>query len=125
MRRSPDLGPTDQVALIGQFVDYQRETVLMKTEGLDRAQMARVLPPSDLPMAGLLLDLALVEDFWTGRGFLGLPAAERWQFVDWASDPDWDFHHAAEMAPGELRSMYREATPPWGVRAAPRAGIRT
>src|SRR5207302_645243 len=40
--------------LLGQYLDFQRQTVLAKTEGLNREQMARRHPPSALTLAVLL-----------------------------------------------------------------------
>ena len=63
MRTDPD--PTgSEGALLGQYLDYQRETVLLKTDGLDQEQMNRSHPPSSLTLAGLLYHLALVEESW-------------------------------------------------------------
>jgi len=91
------------------FLDYQRETVLGKTEGLDAEQLRRTLPPSSMTLGGLLYHLALVEESWFEERFLGLPAREPWAGVDWKADPDWEFRTAADREPGELRQRYRDA----------------
>jgi hypothetical protein len=108
MRIEPDPSGSD-AELLGQYLDYQRETVLAKTEGLDREQMARPHPPSALTLGGLLYHLALVEGDWMEVRFLGLPDREPWAGVDWEADPDWEFRAAAEMAPEQLRQRYRDA----------------
>ena len=108
MRIEPDPSGSD-AELLGQYLDYQRETVLAKTEGLDQEQMARSHPPSALTLGGLLYHLALVEEDWMEVRFLGLPDREPWAGVDWAADPDWEFRTAAEMAPEQLRQRYRDA----------------
>jgi hypothetical protein len=102
----PD-GP--EAKLIGQYLDYQRETVLAKTEGLDQEQMARSHPPSTLTLGGLLYHLALVEEDWMEVRFLGQPERDPWAGVDWEADPDWEFRTSAEMVPEQLRLRYREA----------------
>jgi uncharacterized damage-inducible protein DinB len=91
------------------FLDFQRETVLLKAEGLDAAQLAQPLPPSSLTLAGLLNHLALVEDSWFRERFAGLPEHEDWAGVDWAADPDFEFRTATELDPDELRQRYRDA----------------
>jgi uncharacterized damage-inducible protein DinB len=98
-----------ELELLGQYLDYQRATVLGKTDGLDRAQLAQVHPPSTLTLGGLLNHLALVEDDWMQVRFLGLSEREPWAGVDWITDPDWEFHSAADLQPEQLRDRYRQA----------------
>jgi hypothetical protein len=103
----PDSGPELQ-ALTG-FLDWQRETILLKTDGLTREQLAQPLPPSSLTLAGLVNHLALVEDTWFRVRFSGLPDDELWAGHDWDADPDWEFRTATELEPEELRDRYRQA----------------
>jgi uncharacterized damage-inducible protein DinB len=115
VRSEPDpTGP--ELLQLGRFLDFQRETVLLKTEGLTREQLAQALPPSRLTLAGLLNHLALVEDWWFRVRFLGLPQQEPWAGVDWDADPDWEFRTALELEPEALRQRYRDACA--GSRAA-------
>jgi uncharacterized damage-inducible protein DinB len=95
--------------LLGQYLDFQRATVLAKTEGLSREQMARRHAPSALTLAGLLYHLALVEESWLEERFLGLPVREPWIGVDFAADPEWEFRTSAELEPEQLRERYRQA----------------
>ena len=108
MRTDPPQSGSELVLLTG-YLDYQRETLLQKTEGLSREQLARRLPPSTLTLGGLLNHLALVEDSWFRVRFSGLPPVEPWGDVDWDADPDWEFRTAAELEPEQLRRRYREA----------------
>ena len=93
MRIDPDPAGSE-TALLGQYLDYQRETMLSKTDGLTQAQMARKHAPSGLTLAGLLYHLALVEEDWMEVRFAGLPEREPWDGVDWDADPDWEFRTA-------------------------------
>ena len=108
MRIDPDSSGSE-LDLLVQHLDYQRETVLLKTEALTREQLAQRLPPSTLTLGGLLNHLALVEDSWMQTRFLGLPEREPWAGVDWDGDPDFEFRTAAELEPEQLRSRYRDA----------------
>src|SRR6185312_647184 len=108
MRRDPEPNGAELDLLTG-FLDFQRETILLKAEGLDAGQLATPLPPSSLTLGGLLNHLALVEDSWFRDRFAGLPVHELWRDVDWTADPDFEFRTAAETDPDELRQRYREA----------------
>jgi dienelactone hydrolase/uncharacterized damage-inducible protein DinB len=105
--------PTDprggERELLGQYLNFQRETVLAKTAGLNAEQMTRAHEPSSLTLAGLLYHLALVEESWMEVRFLGLPIREPWAGVDFDADPEWEFRVSAEMEPERLRQRYREA----------------
>ena len=92
-----------------RYLDYQRETMLLKAEGLDRQQLAQTHPPSTLTLGGLLNHLALVEDSWVPVRFAGRPDDELWAGIDWDADPDYEFRTAAEVQPDELRRRYEEA----------------
>ena len=71
----PDSGP--ELDLLTAFLDFQRETVLLKTEGLTAEQLAQPLPTSSLTLAGLLNHLALVEDSWFRVRFAGRAGRRR------------------------------------------------
>ena len=105
--------PTDprggERELLGQYLNFQRETLLAKTAGLNAEQMARAHEPSSLTLAGLLYHLALVEESWMEVRFLGLPIREPWAGVDFDADPEWEFRTSAEMEPEQLRERYRVA----------------
>ena len=104
----PDSGPeADQLAA---FLDFQRETVLLKCEGLTGEQLGQAaVPTSGLTLGGLLNHLALVEDSWFRVKFLGEDPVPPWAAVDWEADPDWEFRTAAATDPEELRERYRTA----------------
>jgi hypothetical protein len=95
--------------LLAQYLDYQRETVLWKTEGLTQQQLAQKHPPSELTLAGLLYHLSLVEEDWMEVRFSGLPDREPWDTVDWDADRNWEFRAATRLEPEDLRDRYREA----------------
>ncbi len=50
MRRSPDQQTTSERDALGQYLDYQRETILLKTEGLTREQLGEKIPTSELTL---------------------------------------------------------------------------
>jgi uncharacterized damage-inducible protein DinB len=108
VRTDPDPAGSE-TELLTQYLDYQRETILLKTAGLTREQLGQPHPPSNLSLGGLLNHLALVEDTWGQVRFLGLPDRPPWADVDWDADPDWEFRTAGELTPEELRVRYSEA----------------
>src|SRR6266516_1588190 len=120
---TPDPVGRGERELLGQYLDLQRATVLAKTEGLDREQMASRHAPSALTLAGLLYHLALVEEVWMEVRFRGLPVREPWAGVDFESDPEWEFRTSAELEPEQLRQRYREACERSRQAAAQAAGL--
>ncbi|MGV8967894.1 MAG: DinB family protein [Cellulomonas sp.] len=108
MRIDPDPRGAEPL-LLGQYLDYQRETMLLKFDGLNGEQLVQKLPPSDLTLGGLLYHLALVEESWLEVRFLGRPERAPWVGVDWDNDPNWEFRTAAELRPEQLRQRYLEA----------------
>ncbi len=103
----PGSGP--ELDQLTGYLDYQRATVLLKTDGLDAEQLAFRLPTSSLTLAGLLNHLALVEDPWFHERFAGQPGNALWAGVDWEADPDYEFRTALALTPDELRRRYEEA----------------
>jgi uncharacterized damage-inducible protein DinB len=108
MRKDPNPAASERDAL-AQYLDYQRATILLKAEGLDKQQLATTIPTSSLTLAGILYHLALVEESWMEEDFSGLPAREPWNGVDWDADPDWEFRTATTLDPAALRQRYMEA----------------
>lgn len=108
MRTIPDPATDERDTLI-QYLDYQRDTILLKADGLDRRQLAQMLPVSGLTLAGLLYHLAHVEESWMEERFGGSSLRDPWRYADWDADPDWDFRRAVTLAPETVRQRYRDA----------------
>jgi uncharacterized damage-inducible protein DinB len=109
VRQDPDAATTSERDALGQYLDYQRETILLKTEGLTKEQLGRKIPTSGLTLAGLLYHLAIVEEGWFEVGFRGLDHREDVRDIDWKADPDYEFRVAPEKEPDWLRRRYRDA----------------
>jgi uncharacterized damage-inducible protein DinB len=109
VRQEPDATTTSERDTLGQYLDYQRETILLKTEGLTQAQLAQRVPTSGLTLAGILYHLALVEEDWFEVDYLGRGHREDFAGIDWAANPDWDFRTALDKEPDWLRARYRDA----------------
>jgi uncharacterized damage-inducible protein DinB len=106
----PEPAPSGpELPALTAYLDAQRETILRKTEGLTREQLAQPLPPSALTLAGLVNHLALVEDTWFRVRFAGLVDDPLWADHDWDADPDYEFRTAVDLDPEELRRRYRDA----------------
>ncbi len=103
----PLVGSEQEILLA--WLDFHRDTLRQKTEGLDAEQLRRRLGPSTLTLGGLLKHLALVEDSWFTRGWGHQPLPEPWASADWGADPDWDFTSAAEDSPERLRAQFEES----------------
>jgi uncharacterized damage-inducible protein DinB len=109
VRQDPQPGITNERETLDQYLDYQRETILLKTEGLSKEQLGQRVATSDLTLAGILFHLALVEESWLEVRFLGLQERDEWRDVDWEADPNWEFRTALTMDPDDLRRRYRDA----------------
>jgi len=96
----------DEFSTLMGFLNYQRDVLRRKTEGLSAELLNRSLPPTTMTLGGLLKHVVSAEQFWLTEMFLGLEPAEPWAGVDWAADPDWDWHSATTDSPAELRELF-------------------
>jgi uncharacterized damage-inducible protein DinB len=99
----------DEPTMLRGFLDYHRDTLRLKCDGLDQQQLAQQLAPSTMTLGGLLKHMALVEDNWFSVVLLGNEDADPWKDVDWDADRDWEWHTAADDSPEELRSLFDQA----------------
>lgn len=98
-----------EVETVLGFLDYHRQTLRMKTGGLDATRLHTAHPPSTLTLGGLLHHLALVESSWLSEVFLGQEAMEPFASADWDADRDWEFTTAPDHTPEVLRARYDES----------------
>jgi uncharacterized damage-inducible protein DinB len=94
--RSPLPDPpvdADEMATLTSFLDWYRDAMVRKVEGLDREQATRRLVPSATTLLGMIKHLAYVERGWFQGTFLGghveRPRSD--------TDPDAEFR----IEPGE------------------------
>ncbi len=96
----------DEMGQLMGFLDYHRDTLRMKVDGLNSEQLNTVHQPSTITLGGMLKHIALVEQWWFGCMFLGREYGEPWASVDWEADEDWDWHSAAGDTPEQLRTLF-------------------
>lgn len=88
-RTEPSTNADERSTLEG-FLDYHRQTLEWKCEGLDDAQLRTAsVPPSELSLMGLVRHMAHVERSWFRR-VLADEDAEPLYYSD--EDPDGEFH---------------------------------
>ncbi|NYD43022.1 DinB family protein [Nocardioides panaciterrulae] len=107
-RVDPPLAGDEKATLVG-FLDFHRDTLRLKTEGLTAEQLAATHAPSTMTLGGMLKHLAFVEHWWFECVFLGREYAEPWASVDWRADADWDWHSAGADSPEDLRGLFDRA----------------
>src|SRR5262245_13510564 len=106
-RPEPPREGGEGATLLG-FLDYQRATLEGGCRGLCDEQLRVALPPSSMPVGGLLKHLACVEDSWFTEVVAGEPAVEPWASVDFEADPEWTWHSAAVDSGEYLRALWTE-----------------
>ena len=94
----------DEKTTLSAFLDWYRDVMLRKVEGLTTEEATRKLVPSPTNLLGLIKHLGYVEQGWFQRTFLGLKMDVPWS----DADPDADFR----IEPGEsvesVTAFYRE-----------------
>ncbi len=98
-----------EIETLTDFLNFHRDTLRLKTDGLDAAQLATRLAPSTMTLGGMVKHLAWVEDWWFSQVLLGKPPAEAWADVDWEADKDWEWTSAAADSPAQLRAILDDA----------------
>src|SRR5947208_1334504 len=94
----------DEREMLIAFLDFQRESVVMKLDGLTEEQ-ARLRPtPAGNSLISLLSHLGWVEVWWFRMNFLG----EQGIAVPWSDeDPDGELRVADDKTIGDLLDFYR------------------
>ncbi len=70
-RRTPFVNAGERETLVA-FLDYLRDAIVVKTEGLSEADARRELVPSGTSVLGLVKHLTMVEVSWFQWSFAGL-----------------------------------------------------
>jgi uncharacterized protein DUF664 len=115
-RVDPPLAADERETLIA-FLDYQRESVLIKLEGLDEKAARFVVSPKGNSLASIVQHLGWVEVWWFRMSFLGEEVDVPWSDED--KDADFRVDDARPVA--DIVAFYRSE---WEraneiVRAAP------
>ena len=98
----------DETATLLGFLDYQRATLAWKCSGLDSGGLRATVSPSPMTLGGLLKHMAVVESHWFSRSLYGREHTPPWDAVDWKTDPDWEWHSAADDTPEQLLTLWQD-----------------
>lgn len=90
-RTQPPYQGTEKETLLG-FLQYLRETVVLKCSGLDEAQMRATPTVSTMTLLGMLKHLTIVERYWFQGVFLDADVELPWS----EEDPDGDWRTSDE-----------------------------
>ena len=104
----PVAGGDETDTLLGSL-ERQRATLAWKCGGVGATGMQATVGVSSVTLGGLLKHLALVEDQKFSGMLLGRDIGSPWNAVDWDTDPDWEWHSAAEDTPEQLMELWRGA----------------
>lgn len=108
-RRSPDplsldLRPEDERSALVQRLDHYRASAALALAGVPDVQAsARLLPATDMTIAGIVKHLAWVEDRWFQGRLLGADMPAPWDLPG-ADDPD----RSIRLGPGDTVDAVRE-----------------
>jgi len=107
-RTDPPLA-APELETLRAYLDYHRDTLRRKCEGLTREQLGTAHPPSTMTLGGLMKHLALVDSSWFEDDMLGEGLMPPFDAIDWDADPDWEWRTGADDGPEELRRIFDEA----------------
>lgn len=101
-----DLQPADERAALTQRLDHYRAIVAQTLSGTDwPLASTRVLPATDLTIAGIVRHLSWVETRWLVGRFLGDPMPAPWD-APGADDPDDAMRLRPDDTADGLRALY-------------------
>lgn len=107
MNRAPFPDPSvaaDEKTTLVAFLDWYRDTLLGKVEGLDREALTRRLVPSATTLLGIVKHLAYVERGWFRMTFRGEPLTR----PRTPEDPDAEFRIADGESVEDILALYRD-----------------
>jgi uncharacterized damage-inducible protein DinB len=86
------------------WLDFHRETLLWKLEGLSTEDVTRSVVPSGWSLLGLVKHMAYVELSWFGNMFANEGRPDPWT----PEDPDSDWRIEPGETPEEIKRFYRD-----------------
>lgn len=96
----------DELTTLTSFLDYFREVVIRKLEGVEEPGLRAVLVPSGLTtLGGIVRHLAFVEQWWFQSVYAGRDVDYPWT----DEDPDADFLVPPGATADSLIALYRES----------------
>lgn len=105
-RVEPPLTGLDEREMLRAWLEFHRETLLMKCDGLSPEQLATAaVPPSTITLQGLIRHMTEVERNWFFRIFAGETAPPLYYSDD---DPDGDFDNIDASKIAEEMAMFHE-----------------
>ena len=100
----------DEAESLVAFLDYHRDYLRRKTEGLTQEQLAQPLAAEHDDAGGAAQAPGPGRGPLVQRGAHGQRGGTRsGQPVDWDADPDWEWRTAADDSPEELRALFDES----------------
>ncbi|GAA5105584.1 DinB family protein [Alloalcanivorax gelatiniphagus] len=103
----PPIDGTETEHLLGAL-RRQRATVRWKADGLDEAGLRHRLPSSALSLGGLLLHLAMGEDYYLTTKLRGERLVEPWRSLGHDGTDEWEFT-TTSLSAAETYAVYDEA----------------
>lgn len=105
----PPIDGTEAAHLTGALV-RMRATLRWKADGLDEAGLRHRLPSSRLSLGGLLLHLALAEDYYLTTKLRGEELVEPWRSLGHDGTDEWEFETGAEtLTAAQVYAVFDEA----------------
>jgi hypothetical protein len=99
----PPVTLTDPRTLLAEYLDYYRNAVLRKLDGMSEQALRESRLPSGWTPLGLLRHLTFMERRWFQWGFLAEPVAEPWG----GGPPGSDWQVPETVSPDELIAAFR------------------
>ena len=93
----------DEKFILESYLDWYRETLLIKVDGLSDDDMKRRLVGSETTLFGIVHHLAYVERWWFQDVFAGRTVEYPWT----DADPDADWHVEDSIPSEEAIALYR------------------
>ena len=103
-RDPPETGSEEET--LHAFMDYQRASVFLKVQGLDKEQATQRLVPSLTTILGVVKHLAYVEAWWFQDIFAGRSVEYPWT----DEDPDADFRIGDDETVEGVMALYAQMT---------------
>ena len=93
----------DEKTILTSYLDWYRETLLLKVDGLSDSDMKRRLVPSETSLFGIVHHLAYVERSWFQDVFAGRTVEYPWT----DDDPDAEWHVEGTISSEDAVALYK------------------